>query len=129
MNFQFVEKTNPNTNEVYHEAQFTAKLIGVNAENVLENSRKTKYILGSIEFENNKGNTVTSSTMIYLKNWEHGMTVGQSYLTSVRVTPGSDLPPLVITSHLTQAARATADTFGFNVSNVKSQVEADVLEG
>ncbi len=129
MNFKFEKQANPNTGEVYYEAQFSSRLVSVNAENVLENKNGTSYILGTIEFENAKGELEQGNAMIYLKNWQHGMEVGKTYLTTVRITPGSGQPPLITLSHLTGTARPTADAFGFTVSDEKvvAKVEQKVV--
>ena len=131
MNFKFEKQVNPNTSEVYYEAQFSSKLVSVNAENVLENKNGTQYILGTIEFENAKGESEQGNAMIYMNNWSYGMEVGKTYLTTVRITPGSVQPPLITLSHLTGTARPTADAFGFTVSDEKvtAKVEEKTMAG
>lgn len=126
-NFNFKPQVNPTTGEQYFEAQFQSKLVAVNPDNVLENSNGTSYILGTIQYENAKGQPQESSAQIYLANYmdKEGntrMEVGKTYLTTVRVTPGDPRPPLVFVSHLTSAPRATEDDFGFSLENV--QVDA-----
>lgn len=122
MNFNFVEKTNPNDNSKYKEAQFQSKLVDV-SDNVLENVNGTLFVNCTIEFENAQGNTVRKGAIIYKKNLDHGMSVGNTYLTTVRIT-GDERGPLVSVSHLTNAARATEDDFGFT-EEVAPQVQPE----
>lgn len=111
MNFQFVKKTNPSDNSTYQEAQFQAKLVDV-SDNLLENVNGTAFVNCTIEFENAQGDTVRKGAIIYKKNLDHGMSIGNIYLATVRIT-GDERGPLVTVSHLTSAVRATADDFGF----------------
>lgn len=111
MNFQFVEKTNPNDNSKYKEAQFQSKLVAV-SDSLLENVNGTPFANCTIEFENAQGQVVRKGAIVYKKNLDYGMSVGETYLTTVRIT-GDERGPLVTVSHLTSAARATTDDFGF----------------
>lgn len=118
MNFNFVEKVNPNDKSKYKEAQFQSKLVDV-SDDMRENVNGKPFVNCTIEFENAQGNTVRKGAIIYKKNLDHGMEVGNTYLTTVRIT-GDERGPLVTVSHLTSAARATEDDFGFTEEVEKS---------
>lgn len=118
--FNFQKKVNPNDKSHYYEAQFQSRLVSASPENVLENVNGTEYILGVVEFESAKGETIQRNAMIYMSNWKQGMKEGGEYLTTVRINPNDDRGPLVFVSHLTSAPRATTDEFGFSLEDVKA---------
>jgi hypothetical protein len=93
-------------------AQFQAKLVSELSENVLQNSNKKNYRICTVEFENSKGEIQRASASIYEGNYSKGVTVGKTYLTQVTIVNGQAYLQM---SHLENAARATADAFGFEV--------------
>lgn len=123
--FKFEKKVNPSTGETYHETTLDSKLISVNADAPTENVNKTVYYNAVIEFTNAEGQPTRSRALIYKKNWDYGMTVGETYLTTVRITPGDERGPLITVSHLTGSAKASASDFGFNLSEVKPEVKQE----
>lgn len=125
MNFKFEKQVNPVTKEVYYEATLDSKLVSVNTEVPQENKNGTVYYNAVIEFVNAEGEKTKSRAMIYDANWKYGMNIGESYLTTVRITPGDERGPLITVSHLTGSAKATASDFGFSLSEAKEEVKAE----
>lgn len=107
---KFTFKKNPTTDNPT--AQFQAKLVSELSENVLQNTNKKNYRICTVEFENSKGEIQRASAAIYEGNYSKGVTVGKTYLTEVTIINGQAYLQM---SHLENAARATADAFGFEV--------------
>lgn len=95
-------------------ATFMGKLINI-GENVLNlnNNKQTEYLVGTVEFENAKNETVQRSAIIYMANYKHGMTTGNTYLCNLTLIADKNNEPVITVSHLQNASRATADDFGF----------------
>lgn len=105
--------------------QFAGKLVAPLSETVLElnNAKRTKYRIASIEFTNAKGQTVQRSAAIFEGNYSKGpLTVGENYLCTVTMTTNSEtgeIIPYIQMSHLVAGVgRATADDFDFEVVEV-----------
>ena len=103
-------------------AQFQAKLVSELSEKVLTNSNGKNYRICTVEFENSKGDIQQSSASIYEGNYSKGVTVGKTYLTQVSIV---DSKAYLQMSHLENAARATADAFGFEVEVSTSVLAAN----
>lgn len=110
MEFKF--KTNPVTG--VPQAQFPATLKSVGTT-VLQNTNQKNYKIVSVEFENASGTKQLASAAIYEGNYSKGIEPGKTYLTTVSVVEGKAYLQM---SHLENAAMATADDFGFDVTEV-----------
>jgi hypothetical protein len=114
--FQFIRDEERNQ-EV---AQFQAKLLDVSPETVGQFPSGKYYRVGTLEFENNSGQTVQRSCIINEGNFIKGMSAGNTYLASAIIKDGSTTI-LLVCSHLVGSTRASADDFGFgDMSAVKS---------
>lgn len=91
------------------ETQFQGQLISI-GDQVLENSNGKKYLVGTVKFENSSGEKVQRSAIIYKKNFDFGMEVGNTFL--CRAVNGQQ-GVLIIASHLTSASRASVEDFEF----------------
>lgn len=117
MNFQ----TNPQTGA--QEANFTAKLISM-SDKTLTNVNQKNYKVGTIEFKDINGKNQRTSAFIFEGNYQHGMEIGESYLTTATLT---DQGVICRVSHLTGSGeKATADMFGFETENKTSQIAANL---
>ena len=114
-------KLNPETGSF--EGQFQAKVVSL-GEVSQKNVNGTEYAVGSIEFPDTHGQLVTRSAICYKKNFDKGITVGQTYLCNVTVTSDRPAEPILSISSLTGAVRASADDFGFDFA--EASVKADV---
>jgi hypothetical protein len=94
--------------------QFQAKLVKEPSENTLTNTNGTNYKIVTVEFEDANGNTVQSSASIFEGNYSKGVTVGKTYLTTVRISADRKQTYLQM-SHLENASRAEASAFGVAV--------------
>jgi hypothetical protein len=90
------------------EANFTAQLVSI-ANKPLTNKNGKEYYPCSIKFVNKDAVEVTKPAMMNAGNYSYGVEVGNSYLSKVAIQ--KDGTPLITVSHLTGAARATADDF------------------
>ena len=119
MTTQFNETTNQN------EKVFQAELVSISSK-VLENANGTKYRVATISLVNAKSEKIEVSAIVYEKNYidestgEARMTIGESYRATA--APGDHRGPIVTVSHLTSAARATADLFGFEAVSTPTTV-------
>lgn len=105
MKFQINEKTNA------QEASFGAKLISI-SEEARQNANGTNYKVVTVEFKDINNEVCRTSAMIYENNYKHGLTVGETYLTTA--TSNDEGGAYVRMSHLVYGGvRATADMFGF----------------
>jgi hypothetical protein len=96
------------------EANFSAKLISV-SESTFKNVNETEYRIAGIELEN--GNQVQG--LMYEKNFEHGVEIGNSY--SCRAIYDKENPEnlLITISHLPSAKRASLEDFGLTIEDVQ----------
>ncbi len=93
-------------------AQFQAKLIDVSPETVGQFPSGKYYRVGTVQFENFKGQTISVTCIINEANYAKGMSAGNTYLCSAILKDGQT-SPLLVCSHLVGAARASMDDFGF----------------
>jgi hypothetical protein len=105
-------------------AQFNAKLLSMSEQPVGNYPSGKKYRVGTIEFENNSGQKVQRTCLINEANYAKGMSEGNEYLCSAIVKDGQSTV-LLVCSHLTGGARASADDFGLN--EVAAVVNANPL--
>lgn len=93
-------------------ANFPAKVISI-SKNVLKlkNDNETPYRVATIQFTSNEGEIKTVTAIIYEKNFQYGMTEGETYQATVTITAGQP-NPLITVSHLNAGERATFDDFG-----------------
>lgn len=97
-------------------AQFNAKLISMSPEPVGEFPSGKMYHVGTIEFENDKGQKVQRSCIINKANFDKGMSEGNVYLCSAIVRDGQGTV-LLVCSHLQSgSARADLSDFGINTT-------------
>jgi len=95
-------------------AQFNAKLISMSQEPVGEFPSGKMYHVGTIEFENDKGQKVQRSCIINKANFDKGMSEGNVYLCSAIVRDGQGTV-LLVCSHL-QSGSARADLSDFGIA-------------
>lgn len=94
-------------------AQFNAKLLSISPEPVGQFPSGKYYRVGTIQFENFKGQMISVTCIINEANYAKGMSEGNSYLCSAIVKEGQT-SPLLVCSHLPAgSARASMDDFGF----------------
>ena len=97
-------------------AQFQAKLIDVSQETVGQFPSGKYYRVGTVQFENFKGQTISVTCIINEANYSKGMSAGNTYLCSAILKDGQT-SPLLVCSHLVGAARASMDDFGFGMED------------
>jgi hypothetical protein len=105
-------------------AQFTGKLLSISPDPVGQYPSGKKYRVGTIEFENNSNQKVQRTCLINEANYAKGMSEGNEYLCSAIVKDGQNTV-LLVCSHLTGSARASADDFG--LGEVAAVVNANPL--
>lgn len=88
--------------------QFNAELIKV-GEKTLENSNENEFKIVELKFQLPNGDKVERSAMCYASNYEHGIEVGKSYLTTLSFDANGE--PQLRMSHLSSAERASSDDF------------------
>lgn len=92
-----------------NEYQFMGELLSV-AKEPIKNVNNTEYRPCSIKFMAPNGNEVTSRALMYEKNFQHGVEVGEEYLctatTDADAEKGKEV--LITVSHL-QSTSETAD--------------------
>lgn len=112
--FKFEEQENPSTGTIERVASFTGKLVSI-AKEPLQNTNGTEYYPASVQLETENG-LQTRSCMIYKRNFDHGMEIGESYRGKVVLAPDADgkISPIVTLSHLSNADRATLADFGLD---------------
>jgi hypothetical protein len=93
-------------------SQFQAKLIDVSPETVGQFPSGKYYRVGTVQFENFKGQTISVTCIINEANYQKGMSAGNTYLCSAILKDGQT-SPLLVCSHLVGSARASMDDFGF----------------
>lgn len=95
------------------EANFQAKVVSFikdadgNPKTYQSQSTDKEYHIATIEFENAEGKMLRRNARVYTANYAHGMTEGETYSATVRVTQGYN--PFITVSHLQSA--------GFDVTN------------
>ena len=117
-------------NEEYNqlEATFAAKLKSV-GEQELENSNGTPYYVVTGEFDGQ-----TFSAMMYAKNYEHGVEIGETYSCRAVFNPERSEDDVLITmSHLTSGNRLKTSDLGLTQEMIKSlnndeNVEEEVVD-
>jgi hypothetical protein len=106
-------------------ANFTGKLVSV-AENAIENVNGTQYRPCTVTI-NDAGQKTNITGIMYEKNYEHGVDIGDNLLCRASYDPeqeGEDI--FVNVSHLKAAERATLSTFGLDKApSVKEEVEEE----
>lgn len=113
---KYTEKFDEETGEKTF--QFNAELIKV-GENTLKNSNEKDYKIVELKFQLPNGKQVERSAMCYASNYEHGVEVGKSYLTTLSFD--DDEEPQLRMSHLSNANRASTEDFA-GLFKAKEQV-------
>lgn len=99
------------------EVVFAGKLLSI-AGKPLANVNGTEYRPASIEFTDASGKKQQTSCIVYEKNFQYGMSVGNSYLATAAKT---EKGVLITLSHLTDAERPSEEMFSFGVAAKTSQ--------
>jgi flagellar hook protein FlgE len=102
-------KTQINATTGQNEVVFSAKVLSISAK-PLSNVNGTEYRPATIEFKDAAGKTQQTSCIVYEKNYQHGISVGNSYMATAAQTPKG---VLITLSHLTDAARPDESMFVF----------------
>ena len=113
------------------QCNFPAKLIQIGSVLLNTNTdKKTPYRVGTIEFNDAQGKTQRVTTLIWDKNYQHGMQIGNTYLSTATHTPGrTGGDVLITTSHLEgSGVRADSSMFGFEKAVVKAPASPVVLQ-
>jgi hypothetical protein len=108
--FDFKAETTPKGEKVLT-ADFSAELVSV-AKEPTKNINGVGFYPATISFLNEKDETVKRSGLIYEANYNHGMSVGNTYLAKVVKQQGK--LPLIIVSHLDRAGTSTDSDFGLD---------------
>lgn len=99
-------------------AQFNAKLISMSPEPVGQFPSGKEYHVGTIEFENDKGQVIQRTCIINKANFDKGMSEGNVYLCSAIIRDGQN-SILIVCSHLMSgSARADFSDFGLSTTSV-----------
>jgi hypothetical protein len=107
-------------------SQFQAKLIDVSPEPVGQFPSGKYYRVGTVQFENFKGQMITVTCIINEANYQKGMSAGNTYLCSAILKDGQTTP-LLVCSHLVGAARASMDDFGFGSAETATMAGTPVI--
>jgi hypothetical protein len=99
-------------------ANFTARLISVSPEPVGQFPSGKEYHVGTIQFENDKGQVVQRTCIINKANFDKGMSEGNDYLCNAIIRDGQSTV-LLVCSHL-QGGSARADFSDFGVGTTTS---------
>jgi len=99
-------------------ANFTARLISVSEEPVGQFPSGKYYHVGTIQFENDKGQVVQRTCIINKANFDKGMSEGNDYLCNAIIRDGQNTV-LLVCSHL-QGGSARADFSDFGVKTTTS---------
>lgn len=90
----------------------------------LNNAKKTKYVLGTVDFTYPNGKQALGvTTQIFAKSLEHGMEVGSVLLSTL--SKGDDNTMWIRTSHLPAGNNIDIDAFGSMFDEVKAEVLAE----
>lgn len=105
------------------EAQLSGKLLEVsNDVRTLDNEKQTPYRLAKVKVDGKN-----YSALMYDKNFQHGVEVGDELACKAFYDPARGKEILITVSHLIASTRATIEDFGFP-SEVKEKVEEIVDE-
>jgi hypothetical protein len=99
-------------------ANFTARLISFSPEPVGQFPSGKEYHVGTIQFENDKGQVVQRTCIINKANFDKGMSEGNDYLCNAIIRDGQSTV-LLVCSHL-QGGSARADFSDFGVGTTTS---------
>jgi hypothetical protein len=115
-NFQFIRDDERNQ-EV---ANFNGRLISVSEQPVGQFPSGKEYHIGTIQFENDKGQMVQRTCIINKANFDKGMTEGNDYLCNAIIRDGQSTV-LLVCSHLQgSSSRADFSDFGIGVASTTS---------
>lgn len=106
-----------NTTTGNREIQFTGRLMSISPDVVGSTPNGKDYRVATIEFKNSKGVKTQATTLVFENNFKYGMEIGVEYQSRAILTPGQT-SPLLVTSHLTGATRASFDDFGINAEDL-----------
>ena len=109
MKFNFKPVVNPNTKEIEQVASCSGELVSI-SETAKPNKNGTMFRNASVKIEVEDGSSKTFGAIMYDKNFQKGVKVGGSYLTTI--TQGASGSILLTVSHLTNAGSASASDFG-----------------
>lgn len=119
---KYTEKIDEETGESVF--TFNAELVKV-GETVLKNSNEKDYKIVEVKFHLPDGKLVERSAMCYASNYEHGLEVGKSYLTTLSFDEEGN--PQLRMSHLSNANRATAEDFASLLQVQQQVIEKDFV--
>jgi hypothetical protein len=104
-------------------ASFNARLISLSQEPVGQFPSGKYYHVGTIQFENDKGQMVQRTCIINKANFDKGMSEGNDYLCNAIIRDGQSTV-LLVCSHLQGgSARADFSDFGFgSTTSTSTQV-------
>lgn len=117
-------KFNPEYGQM--EGQFKAKVVSL-GNTIMTTSKGKPYVVGTIQFANADGEQVERSAICYEAN-KGKIVLGETYLCNIVVTQDRPNEPIISISPLTNAVRATADDFGFDATNIFTDVNVGVEE-
>ena len=101
-------------------ANFTGKLISVSEQPVGQFPSGKEYHMGTIQFENDKGQMVQRPCIINKANFDKGMSEGNDYLCNA-IVRDNQTSVLLVCSHLQGgASRADFSDFGLDVASTTS---------
>jgi len=103
--------------------EFNCELLSVSSE-LKTNVNGKQYRVGTIRFEDANGKTQQVTAIIYEKNYQRGMKVGENYLATAR-PDGQNV--FISCSALKYSERANADMFGA-FESVPAEKSGEVTE-
>lgn len=113
---KLVFKTNEVTGQKEADLTVTLKSIG---ENILENSKGTKYRIATVEYPNKDGELVTRTARIYEKNVQKNPVLGEDYLATLTMwRENGQIKTDLVVSTLNAADRATTEDFDFDEAEI-----------
>jgi hypothetical protein len=105
------------------EVQFGGKLVSI-SDTALTNTNGKEYKVATIDFDAVDGSKKRCTALVYAGNYNHGLTVGETYLATATPTPQGVIVKL---SHLTyNGDRATSEMFGFAGAVAETQPVAQM---
>lgn len=113
---KYTEKIDEETGEQVF--TFKAELLKI-GETVLKNSNDNDFKIVEVKFNLPNGKMVERSAICYASNYNYGLKVGESYLTTLSFDDEGE--PQLRMSHLTNANRATVEDFA-GLLQVQQQV-------
>lgn len=109
------------------EVTFEAKLVSIsNVVKQMKNDNKTEYRGCTIEFVDEQAEIQKVGAIVYEKSYQHGMEVGQSYLTTASENESGDV--FISMSHLTFTNKVNSDMFNFKSVTVISEVSEEAFQ-